>query len=104
MRSGRWPGSVELACVDQGYAGEEPFDATAGHRTIPGVVRRPGARRGLVPRPRRWVVGRSLGGATRLRRPVRDDERSSQTPAGLRHIASSVLMSRDASPPFVWGS
>src|SRR5262249_39938419 len=40
--------SVELAFVDQGYTGEEAFDAAAGHRIILEVVKLPEAKRGFV--------------------------------------------------------
>jgi transposase len=49
-------GSVELAYVDQGYTGEEPFDAAAGHGIILDVVKLSEAKRGFVRLPRRWVV------------------------------------------------
>src|SRR3954451_1805691 len=39
--------SVELAYADQGYTGEETFDAVAGHKIILEVVKLPEAKRGF---------------------------------------------------------
>ena len=52
--------SVELAYVDRGYTGEEPA-AEAEQRGIRlEVVKHPGAKKGFVLLPRRWLVERSF--------------------------------------------
>ena len=52
--------SVEVAYVDQGYTGEKPAAAAAGHGICLEVVKLPEAKRGFVLLPRRWVVERSF--------------------------------------------
>src|SRR5262249_5411699 len=47
--------SVELAYVDQGYTGEQAFDAAADQGIILEVVSLAEAKRGFVLLPRRWV-------------------------------------------------
>lgn len=96
--------SVELAYVDQGYTGEEAFDAAAGHGIILDVVKLPEAKRGFVLLPRRWVVERSFGWAARFRRLAKDYERLSETLVGLHYVAFSLLMLHKAAPLFVWSS
>jgi transposase len=96
--------SVELAYVDQGYTGEEAFDAAAGRGIILDVVKLSEAKRGFVLLPRRWVVGRSFGWAARFRRLARDYERLSETLAGLHYVAFSLLMLQKAAPLFAWSS
>jgi transposase len=85
-------GTVEVAFVDQGYTGEEPAEAAQeqGIRLV--VVRLPGAKRGFVLLPRRWVVERSFGWAARFRRLARDYERLPETLAGLHFLAFAMLM------------
>jgi transposase len=84
--------TVELAFVDQGYTGEEA-EAAADERGIAlEVVRLPGAKRGFVLLPRRWVVERSFAWATRFRRLAKDYERLPETVAGLHFIAFACLM------------
>jgi transposase len=97
-------GSVELAYVDQGYTGENAFDAAAGHGIILDVVKLPEAKRGFVLLPRRWVVERSFGWMARFRRLARDYERLSETLAGLHYVAFSLLMLHKAAPLFAWSS
>jgi transposase len=96
--------SVELAYVDQGYTGEEAFDAAAGRGIILDVVKLSEARRGFVLLPRRWVVERSFAWAARFRRLARDYERLSETLAGLHYVAFSLLMLHKAAPLFHWSS
>ena len=96
--------SVELAYVDQGYTGEEAFDAAAGHGIILEVVKLSEAKRGFVLLPRRWVVERSFGWAARFRRLARDYERLTETLAGLHYVAFSLLMLKKAAPLFEWSS
>ncbi len=96
--------SVELAYVDQGYTGEEAFDAAAHQGIILEVVKLDDAKRGFVLLPRRWVVERSFGWAARFRRLAKDYERLSETLAGLHYVAFSLLMLRKAAPLFEWSS
>ena len=96
--------SVELAYVDQGYTGEEPFDAAADRGIILEVVKLPEAKRGFVLLPRRWVVERSFGWMARFRRLARDYERLSETLEGLHYVAFSFLMLHKAAPQFCWSS
>ena len=83
--------SVELAYVDQGYTGEKPAHAAQQHGIQLEVVKLPEVKKGFVLRPKRWVVERSFGWATRFRRLVRDDERLPQTVAGLHFLAFACL-------------
>jgi transposase len=96
--------SVELAYVDQGYTGEDTAAEAAGHGIRLEVVRLPGAKRGFVLLPRRWVVERSFGWAARFRRLARDYERLSETLVGLHYVAFSLLMLHKATPLFWWSS
>lgn len=96
--------SVELAYVDQGYTGEDAFDAAADRGIILEVVKLSEAKRGFVLLPRRWVVERSFGWAARFRRLAKDYERLSETLAGLHYVAFSLLMLQKAAPLFEWSS
>lgn len=83
--------SVEVAYVDQGYTGEEAFaDAEAKGIRLE-VVKHPGAKKGFVLLPRRWVVERSFAWASRFRRLAKDYERLPQTVAGLHFVAFASL-------------
>src|SRR6202041_3542822 len=84
--------SVTLACVDQGYTGEQPAEAAAKQGITLHVVRLPEAKRGFVLLPRRWVVERSFAWATRFRRLARDYERLSDTLAGFHYFAFACIM------------
>ena len=84
--------SVELAFVDQGYTGQAAAEAAAAHGLRLEVVRLPGAKRGFVLLPRRWVVERSFAWAVRFRRLARDYERLPETVKGLHFLAFAVLM------------
>jgi transposase len=88
--------SVELAYVDQGYTGEKPAAAAREHGIELEVVKLSEAKRGFVLLPRRWVVERTFGWATRFRRLVRDYERLPQTLADLHVIALVCIMLRQA--------
>jgi transposase len=48
--------SVELAYVDRGYAGEEAAERAEANGIRSEVVKHPGAKKGFVLLPRRWVV------------------------------------------------
>lgn len=84
--------NVEVAFVDQGYTGEEPAKEAALNGIRLEVVKHSEAKKGFVLLPRRWVVERSFGWATRFRRLVRDYERLPTTVAGLHLIAYAILM------------
>jgi transposase len=96
--------SVELAYVDQAYTGEQAQAAAAAAGIQLEVVKLPEAKRGFVLLPRRWVVERSFGWATRFRRLARDYERLSTTLEGMHYVAFSMLMLHKAAPYFAWSS
>ncbi len=84
--------SVELAAyVDRGYTGEEAAEAAKANGIRLEVVEHPGAKRGFVLLPRRWVVERSFAWATRFRRLAKDYERLPETVAGLHFVAFACL-------------
>ena len=83
--------SVGLAYVDQGYTGEGPAEAAEGHGIRLEVVKHPGAKKGFVLLPRRWVVERDFAWASRFRRLAKDYERLPETVAGLRVVAFACL-------------
>ncbi len=84
--------SVTLAYVDQGYTGDAPAEAAKKNGMALEVVRLPGAKRGFVLLPRRWVVERSFAWATRFRRLAKDYERLPETLAGLHFVVFAILM------------
>jgi len=86
--------TIEIAFVDQGYTGDQPAQAAQAQGIQLEVVRLPGAKKGFVLLPRRWVVERSFAWAARFRRLARDYERLPQTLAGLHFLAFSILMLR----------
>jgi transposase len=86
--------SVELAYVDQGYTGERAAEAAQKQKIELSVVKLPGAKRGFVLLPRRWVVERSFAWTTRCRRLVKDYERYASTLAGFHLVAFVCLMLR----------
>jgi transposase len=96
--------SVELAYVDQGYTGEEPAAAAAGHGIRLEVVELPEAERGFVLLPRRRVVERSNGWMARSRRLARDYERLGATLEGVHYVALTILMLQKAARHFQWSS
>lgn len=89
---------VEIAWVDQGYTGERAASAAKANGIDLEVVKLPEAKRGFVLLPRRWVVERSFGWATRFRRLVKDYERLPETLAGLHIVAFACLMLKNAAP------
>ena len=95
--------SVEVAFVDQGYTGAAPAPAAdaAAHGIRLEVVRLPGAKRGFVLLPRRWVVERGFAWAARFRRLARDYERLDATLAGLHYVAFATL-TLHAVLPLLW--
>lgn len=84
--------SVELAYVDRGYSGEQPAAEAEARGIRLEVVKHPGAKRGFVLLPRRWVVEKSFAWATRFRRLVKDYERLPEMVAGLHFVAFACLM------------
>jgi transposase len=60
------------------------------------VVKHSEAKRGFVLLPRRWVVERDFGWASRFRRLVKDYERLPTTLAGLHFFAFVCLFLRQA--------
>lgn len=92
--------SVELAWVDQGYTGSDAAEAAGEHGIQLEVVKLPQAKKGFVLLPRRWVVERTFGWATRFRRLVRDFERLPETVAGMHFIAFACLFLKRALPAF----
>lgn len=84
--------SVEVAFVDQGYTGDAPVEAAKEQGIRLEVVKLPEAKKGFVLLPRRWVVERSFGWASRFRRLARDYERLPETLAGLHFVAFASLM------------
>jgi transposase len=84
--------TVELAWVDQGYAGDEPTEEAETRGIELAVVRLPQAKKGFILLPRRWVVERSFAWATRFRRLAKDYERLPETVAGLHFVAFACLM------------
>ena len=83
--------SVELACVDQGYGGEQPVAEAEAHGIRSEVVKHPETGRGFVLLPRRWVVERDFAWTSRFRRLVKDYERLPETVAGLHFVAFACL-------------
>src|SRR5829696_5712783 len=84
--------NVQIAYVDAGYTGEAAAEAAAEEGIRLEVVKLPGAKRGFVLLPRRWVVERSFAWTTRFRRLARDYERLPETLAGLHFVAFACLM------------
>jgi transposase len=81
--------AVEVACVDQGYPGDQAAqDAQAQHIHLE-VSGLPEAQKRFVLLPRRWGVERRNAWVARFRRLARDDERLAETLAGL-HVVRSL--------------
>src|SRR5215211_5541428 len=93
--------TVEVAFVDQGYTGEQAANDAAAHGIRLEVVRLPGAKRGFVLLPRRWVVERGFAWASRFRRLARDYERLDATLAGF-HFVAFALLALHAALPLLW--
>src|SRR5262249_20179050 len=84
--------TVEIAFVDRGYTGENAADAAEEHDIRLEVAPLPTAKRGFVLLPRRWVVERSFGWLSTIRRLARAYERLPETLAGLHLLAFVILM------------
>lgn len=85
-------GTVEVAFVDQGYAGEIASLGAEKSGIKLRVVKHTEAKRGFVLLPRRWVVERSFGWLGRFRRLARDYERLSTTLSGWHWLAFLGLL------------
>jgi transposase len=83
--------TVEVAFADQGYTGPVPAADAAACGIRLDVVKLPGAKRGFVLLPRRWVVERSFAWKSRFRRLARDSERRLTVLAGLHLVAFACL-------------
>jgi transposase len=83
--------NVQIAYVDAGYTGESAAEAAAEEGITLEVVKLPGAKRGFILLPRRWVVERSFAWAARFRRLARDYERLPETLAGLHMVAFAIV-------------
>jgi transposase len=86
--------AVEITYVDQGYTGEAAQEAASSHGIQLQVVRLPGAKKGFVLLPRRWVVERTFAWFARFRRLSRDFERLPETVAGLHFAVAAMLLLR----------
>jgi transposase len=84
--------TVTIAFVDQGYTGDRPRQAAAAFGLDLVVVKAPGAKRGFVLLPRRWVVERDFGWLSRFRRLARDQERLAEVLKGFHLVAFTMLM------------
>jgi len=84
--------SVDLAYVDQGYAGPNAAEAALQHGIQLEVVKHPMAKHGFVLLPRRWVAERSFAWAARFRRLARDYERLDTSLKGFHYIAFACIM------------
>jgi transposase len=84
--------NVQIAYVDQGYTGDDPAAAAARNGIELVVVKLAEAKRGFVLLPRRWVVERSFGWASRFRRLARDYERLPRTLENFHWLAFVSLI------------
>jgi transposase len=83
--------NVQIAYVDAGYTGEKAAEAAEEQGIRLEVVKLPGAKRGFILLPRRWVVERSFAWTARFRRLARDYERLPETLAGLHLVAFAIV-------------
>jgi transposase len=94
--------TVEVAYVDQGYTGEKAQAQALAWGIQLEVVKLPGAKKGFVLLPKRWVVERSFAWATRFRRLAKDYERLPETVAGLHFVVFGCIMLAKAAA--IWKS
>jgi transposase len=83
---------VEVACVDQGYTGDQPVQEAAAHGLQREVVKLPEAKQGFVLLPRRWVVERRFAWVARFRRRARAYEWLPETLRGFHFLVFAILM------------
>jgi len=84
--------TVELAYVDQGYAGDAVAATAAAHGIHLVVVKLEEAKRGYVLLPHRCVIERSFAWTARFRRLARDYERLPAMLLGLHFLAFACLL------------
>jgi transposase len=96
--------NVELAYVDQGYAGQKASESAAEHGIRLEAVKHEETKRGFVLLPRRWVVERDFAWASRFRQLVKDYERLPETLAGLHLVAFACLFLQQAAGILLTGS
>ncbi len=87
---------MEVAFVDQGHTGDDAEADAASEGIHVEVVKLPEAKRGFVLLPRRWVVERTFGWASRFRRLAKAYERLQSVPAGMHYVAFGLLMLQKA--------
>ena len=92
--------AVEVAFADQSYTGPTPAADAAAQGIRLEVVKLPGAKRGFVLLPKRWIVERSFAWKSRFRRLARDYERHLSVLAGLHLVAFACLELQRATPAF----
>lgn len=81
--------------MDQGYTGPAAAEAAHRHGVRLEVVKHSMTKRGFLLMPRRWVVERSFGWASRFRKLARDYERLDITLKGLYLLAFLYIMLRN---------
>lgn len=90
---GRFP-RLRLIGADGGYAGKPIEWALRVCAWVLGIVKRGGAVKGWVLRPRRWVVERTFGWLSQCRALARDYESHPETSEALIQVAMIHLMLR----------
>ena len=91
--------TLEVSFVAQSDTGERPAEAAPRQGRRLAVGKRDKAKRDFAWGPRRWGVEHSLAGVARCQHWARDDERVSQTLAGLHVVVFTSLMPAKAAPP-----
>jgi transposase len=81
---------VELAYVDQGYTGEEAAEAAKAKGIRLEFVKHPGAKKGFVLLPWRWVVEHDFAWAARFSRLVKDYERLAETSEVFVYVVATT--------------
>jgi transposase len=83
---------MQVAYADQGYTGEEADHAAAVPNMDWQVMAKPEGPTGVGLLPRRWVVARRFGWASRFRRLARDDQRLARTRQPFHFLAFGVWL------------
>jgi len=86
--------SVQVAFADGAYTGEDAAEAAQGQGIRLEVVKLPGAVRGFVLLPKRWIVERTFGWWGGLRRLSKDYEYQVESSEALIYAGMSHLMLR----------
>ena len=84
--------TVEVAWADQGYTGKQVSADVKAASVELRLVKLPEAKKSFALLPRRWVVERSFGWLSRLRRLSHDFERMPQVLAALHFLVFVALM------------